>query len=89
MGDIFRSAQRVVAWLGLASEDSPLALRLLGDMGERVQVCKHSRIVHSPDSPLPDWRMAYNAAQIDNNPKAWDAVFDLLCRPWFSRVWVS
>ncbi|MCJ1456068.1 hypothetical protein MMC28_006425 [Mycoblastus sanguinarius] len=82
MGEIFASAEHVVAWLGRASEDSSLAIdfviTLYGaiknlTVTEKVPVTRDS-LCRSPLCEHP-------------SPK-WTALRRLLERPWFNRVWV-
>ena len=89
MADIFRSARRVVVWLGLATDSSSWALRLLERLGDQIQCTKAYHRMPSPNCPHPDWYLLSDAAQIESDPRIWDAVFRLLWHPWFYRLWVS
>ena len=88
MGDIFKHARRVIVWLGLASHDSSLALRVLGRIGDQIECSKAYYVLPAPDCTEMEWHKATDASCIDNDPETWRAVYDLLCRPWFERLWV-
>jgi hypothetical protein len=88
MGDIYKYAQRVVVWLGLASTDSTLALHVLGLIGDQVEFSKKHRSARAPGCRYKDWYLTTNAADLDSDPKTWLAVYNLLLRPWFYRLWV-
>jgi hypothetical protein len=89
MGDIFQSARRVVVCLGLARQDSSLALRMPGHIGTQLQVSKDYFAMPSSDCAQPHWFKVRDAAQFDSDPRTWYATRNLLCRPWFGRLWIS
>jgi hypothetical protein len=88
MGDIFHYAQRVVVWLGLASFDSALALRVLSRMGDQVEYSKSQFLFPAPDHMVQGLYTNTYASYIDSDPETWYAVHDLICRPWFYRLWI-
>ena len=90
MGDIYRTAELVVGWLGPASEGSDLAMKALGYIGQ--EMCAMD------DGPVLEERAAFFAQVLpvpsDDErvtaktqfPAA--AVGELLERPWWLRTWV-
>jgi len=88
MGDIFKHARRVVVWLGLASHDSSIALRVLGRIGDQIEWSKGTHVLPAPDCTEMEWYKTTDASCIDDDPETWRAVYDLICRPWFRRLWV-
>jgi len=89
MGDIFKFARRVIVWLGVASDNSSLAMRVLGHMADQVEITKTSNVWPRPHCTEPEWYDAIDASCVDDDPTTWHAVYDLVTRPWFSRLWVS
>lgn len=88
MKDIFKYARRVIAWIGLPSHNSLLALRKLGHLGNQVEYIKSYTVLPAPDCIEPEWYKAVDASCIDDDADTWCAVHDLLMRPWFRRLWV-
>jgi hypothetical protein len=88
MGDIYKFARRVVVWLGLPSEDSSLALRVLARLGDQIDCSKNRFLIPAPGCTEATWWCATNASCVDANPETWQAVHYLLQRPWFFRLWV-
>ncbi|KAF2797554.1 hypothetical protein K505DRAFT_298205 [Melanomma pulvis-pyrius CBS 109.77] len=72
MPDIYKSAQRVYAWLGNEEDRSDLAIDCLLDINERSQSSKQ------PAKPLLP----------SEDSLAWDAIVKFFGRSWFRRVWV-
>lgn len=72
MPDIYKSAQRVYAWLGNEEDRSDLAIDCLLDINERSQSSKQ------PAKPLLP----------SEDSLAWDAIIKFFGRPWFRRVWI-
>ncbi|KAF2272457.1 HET-domain-containing protein, partial [Westerdykella ornata] len=63
MGDIYKRAKQVVAWLGDSDEETRIALDLLTDWTATTK-------------RLSDYR-----------PPSWDALCNLLERPYWTRLW--
>lgn len=87
MSDIFSKATGVVVWLGPESDDSPVAMDCVQEVGANVK---------------PDWeRLVLNAASLET-PRHWTniyealpfgraqflALYNLTRRPWFERLWI-
>jgi hypothetical protein len=89
MADIYKYAQRVIVWLGGATSDSSMALRILGHIGNQIEFSRDWSIAPAPGCTEPKWCRLDDAAVIDERPETWDAVLGLLTRPWFDRLWVK
>lgn len=76
MGDVYKSAQRVVAWLGVHDRYTDNALGLLGKFAE------------IPKEQYSD--PAYDVSSLILNipSESWEALSALLSRPYFIRAWV-
>ena len=84
--DVYRSAYRVIAWLGEASADSGLALETMRYLGEQIEISQSTWQHLPPHAKEQDWvnmefRLPYTIKQ-------WQALTSLMARPWFRRVWV-
>lgn len=88
MGHIFRLASRVVVWLGPAEDTSDEACDLLAAVSERVTS------LGTPCTVQPKPGSSITPGQIHRSDWCpWDsrqatAIYNLLRRPWFERVWV-
>jgi hypothetical protein len=86
MADIYRLAQRVLIWLGTdAGFQADLAFKWI--RGYAKYAIKQWRRVNCSSFPdfIPlddDWGMS------PPTPQVFDAIADLLHRPWFFRIWV-
>lgn len=83
---VYEEARRVIVWLGPTSDDSDLAMRILGDLGKQVVVLKDGDILPAPGIDEADWQSA--RFTLPYSPSTWAAIASLLRRPWFSRVWI-
>ncbi|KJZ75174.1 hypothetical protein HIM_05368 [Hirsutella minnesotensis 3608] len=85
MTDIYRAACRVVAWLGVEGNDSTNAFETLGHISAQLEVTKGGRIIASPSAVDPTiWR---NDTPVQLPDRTWQALFSLVDRPWFYRLW--
>jgi hypothetical protein len=85
MREIYKYADRVVVWLGISSEKSALALSTLEYLGKQVEVTRDHAILPSPDCTEPQ---LVNTVELPFDEGLWQAVLEILERPWFERVWV-
>jgi hypothetical protein len=86
MGAIYKHAQRVVVWLGLASTDSSLVTDALGRIGRQVEYTKSNDILPAPGCSEKTWYWTIDTADPDSDSKTWLAVHSLLLRPWFGKT---
>jgi hypothetical protein len=90
MGEIFRHASRVVAWLGPDSEDSSLAMQCLKAATEHTMLSECGQFL-GPAAGTPPENAHWSAITA---PTTWSrhellAVQRLLRRAWYSRLWVG
>ncbi|KAK8070597.1 hypothetical protein PG997_010800 [Apiospora hydei] len=84
---IYRSAARVLVWLGPERDDSALAMRLIGFTGARVEVDWSSYSYTGFDA---DYLAGVETefGMVFSDPAFVASVGSLLEREWFKRVWV-
>jgi hypothetical protein len=80
MGDIYANAHRTLVWLGHASEDSDLAMDFIPKINEAFKIIK--------DSPEVTEELLLKTLQVERASSTWEALGNLLSRPWFQRLWV-
>ncbi|KAL8282637.1 hypothetical protein RB600_005876 [Gaeumannomyces tritici] len=86
MSEIFKSAHRVVAFLGPEAGNSGLALRTLHHLGRQVEVLVPNMRIPAPGAAHPDW--VERAAELPYDGATWDAIDALMNRKWFTRLWI-
>ncbi|KAF0319297.1 heterokaryon incompatibility protein [Colletotrichum asianum] len=79
MSRIYQRATNTAIWLGEASEGSDVAIKLLEEVNIRLQFTTEDDI-----DPKEFERMRLP----EPKSKDWSALWDLLSRPWFTRVWI-
>ncbi|KAF7514153.1 hypothetical protein GJ744_004478 [Endocarpon pusillum] len=83
MKDIYTRASRVLVWLGLAADNSDAVMDYIGTLNAEPDLLEHKNWVYSDTwdwSTCRPWRPL---------PVTQPSVDALLCRPWFSRVWIQ
>jgi len=85
MARIYRSAYRVVAWLGPQRDRSNLALSALEWLG-RQQV--HTQEGWFYLAPCIDSEWHSSTKEVPYSPEVWEALRHLLGREWLERPWV-
>lgn len=91
MGEIYAHARRVVVWLGPGSHNTQLAVSTIRSLAAHVEL---SSIFDTMEAG--DWRLKEGADAGIADPEnrlplsvdEWQAVADLLARPWFGRLWI-
>jgi hypothetical protein len=86
MDKIYKFAERVVVWLGPESPSSGLAMSTLEFLGRQVELTKDYHRLPSPDCDKPQWNMS--TQPLPYSEETWQAIFNLLGRPWFGRLWI-
>ncbi|CAJ2502904.1 Uu.00g102980.m01.CDS01 [Anthostomella pinea] len=83
MADIYRSATRVIVWLGAADEFTQPAVDLITRLS---QLSEHERVTIDPQA----FDNAHNAQLLGavNSAAHWRALALLFGRTWFTRAWV-
>jgi Heterokaryon incompatibility protein (HET) len=82
MGQIFHSAQRVLAWLGEAENESDESMTVVEDIAE---LCTKIKERGDWDSFSPQLLADFG---FETNDKNWTALRHLLHRPYWSRIWI-
>lgn len=93
MGDVFSKADNVIIWLGNESDDSGTAFNALNKL--YFNYYKKSRISKSPLSEKIATGSIPTVDVLESLPpksaltdREWEALKNLLHRPWFHRLWV-
>ncbi|CAJ0549782.1 Ff.00g033950.m01.CDS01 [Fusarium sp. VM40] len=99
MRDIYKYAQRVIAWLGPADGHSPIAIGLLQELADCIDFTKgdedilnnrmtfkrekYDFIMSGPAHDINSW-----SKPLPYSDQQWKAVASLISRSWFRRLWV-
>ena len=88
MSDIYARAERVVVWLGPASDGSTSAIKLILDVGAVVSVSlgQLHNVLSKARAGQP-W-MKHQKSLVTRNPEQFAAIYRLLARSWFKRLWI-
>ena len=89
MGDIYKSAVRVIAWIGAESDNSSLALDILESVGMSLEVDWITFSMRSKFSDTTCTSWADESQEIPLKETEMRAVVQILQRPWFTRLWVQ
>ncbi len=81
MGAIYKGAQHVRAWLGFADETDEAGLELLRRVHDRCGLIQ-------PDDMSKDFSFPQQLGLPGHNDPGWRSVFEILHRPYFSRIWI-
>ncbi|KAF3004605.1 hypothetical protein E8E14_007502 [Neopestalotiopsis sp. 37M] len=95
MADIYQYAHRVIAWLGPEADDSNLAMIAMQDVGSQILV----NWPENNDSSQPQFEISaaqgfdgvewiHLRALIPLQTPEQNAIYHLLSRPWFNRLWI-
>ncbi|QDS74145.1 hypothetical protein FKW77_001233 [Venturia effusa] len=87
MGDIYRLANRVVAWLGPAENDSDHAMRLIRDISCQIEVDFRNLTMKSIPG-VQDQSIGDISSTLRLTSKDLTALYHLFGRSWFERLWV-
>jgi hypothetical protein len=82
---IYEEARQVIVWLGLSTQESDVAISALKELGRQVVVTAQGQLFPAPGAAIT-WLDA--PVTLPYSPFLWSAINSLLCRPWFTRVWV-
>lgn len=89
MGEIYRKASKVVAWLGLPDEKTPSTFNFLKGLSRYVIAIGRKEGVGFPNSAEDNDKLL--EAMVKEYPTSlpqWTDVQAFLERDWFSRVWI-
>lgn len=88
MGEMYKRADRVVVWLGPAADDSKHAIDLMKSLASKVQI-NWDTFAKRPSlegADEPHW--ADENIKLPYDGRGWRALYSLLNRAWFQRLWV-
>ncbi|PVH68044.1 HET-domain-containing protein [Cadophora sp. DSE1049] len=83
MKDIYARASRVLVWIGSVADNSDAVMDYIGTVNAEPDMLEYKNWIYSDTwdwSSCRPWRPL---------PVAQQSVDALLCRPWFSRVWIQ
>ena len=88
MADIYRSAAKVIVWLGPEANSSTAAIEALRTLASKIHVDWGLSIISaaSEEDAESDWVDVTKRAPFDL--ETWISIAWLLDRSWFSRLWV-
>lgn len=87
MADIFRLADRAVVWLGTEKDNSAHILKTLSQLGSEIEV-EYRSFTLSPASSDSILHWSDRSKTLPYSDHELQDTGALLCRPWFSRLWV-
>lgn len=88
MAQIYSLAARVVIWLGPASPDSDLAMRLVRDLGQAISYDPKTGTLTSTSNVEAESHWADLDQLLPYEEAELGALKNLFWRPWFERLWV-
>lgn len=87
MADVYRSAEKVVVWLGPKGNGSDLALAAMTTTASKLQVdWYHYTIRPASEDTDFSWLDTENPLPFDD--ETYRSIAFLLERPWFERLWI-
>ncbi|RHZ65262.1 hypothetical protein CDV55_107570 [Aspergillus turcosus] len=87
MGKIYRHSTGVIAWLGPEKDDSTRALNTMSWIGVQIEA-DYSRWLVDPSENCIHPSFLDMDADIPLRPEETRAIFHLLSRQWFERLWI-
>ncbi|KAH7149237.1 heterokaryon incompatibility protein-domain-containing protein [Dactylonectria estremocensis] len=85
LSKMYSLTTRVVVWLGPEEDGSSVAISLLAHVGAQIETTLDGFRLTSPDAEEPTW---YDIdVNLPISPSEWEAIEELVSRPWFTRVW--
>jgi len=93
MGDIYTMAETTLSWLGEASDDSDVALELIRALGDWTREHQGEIFDDEGDDPPEDGSIQTTTDAIEwlgfpLRNQNWPALWRLLERPYWTRVWI-
>ncbi|KAI1469849.1 HET-domain-containing protein [Daldinia caldariorum] len=87
MGDIFRTASRVVGFLGEESDDSARAMNIMSYIGSQVDV-NWEPVNMWPSKHCADPTVADRHCKLPVGARDMCAIYHIIHRGWFERLWI-
>ena len=88
MGDIFQKAKRVIVWLGPEQDWSTLALNQMDLLASKIKVDWQYQTMQPASTEHLEAHWADLSVALPYDWKTWDAIYHLLNRSWFERLWI-
>lgn len=88
IGDIHRLARRVIGFLGPAHDESDLALEILENLANMVEVDFSSGLIKPSAIGFKDSSWADMHSALPYGRREILAIYHLVCRDWFRRLWI-
>jgi hypothetical protein len=88
MRDIYGMAQRVVVWLGTEDSDSTYALTIMDQLNSKIDVSWLHATMKPSSSSADEQDWADRTKVLPYEARELDALYSLLHREWFERLWV-
>ncbi|KAL8878535.1 MAG: hypothetical protein Q9198_003674 [Flavoplaca austrocitrina] len=88
MADIYKSAAKVLIWIGTAADNSALAIKALETLASKIHVDWRLNAISaaSEDHVESEWLDHSKPAPFED--QTWVSIGQILDRSWFSRLWV-
>ena len=88
MADIYRSASKVIIWLGPAAHNSEVAMETLSAIASKISIKwrTHTMELAHPEDTDPDLLSFEKELKLDY--EIWKSLDHLLNRAWFRRLWI-
>ena len=88
MADIYRSASKVIIWLGPAGDNSDIAMKTLSSISSRINVQWATHAIEVIDTNEMSSDLVSFTKGMDLDEETWKALVHLLNRAWFFRLWI-
>ena len=88
MGEIYRLASRVVAWLGPEEDNSNRGMELMDYLGSQVVTSFGGSYGLRPALGTTDASLSDSEVALPFDATELEAIYHLICRDWFDRLWV-
>ncbi|OTA98431.1 hypothetical protein M426DRAFT_28445 [Hypoxylon sp. CI-4A] len=88
MGDIYRLAQRVVAFLGPEGNDTSCAIDLIRRIGDTVEVDFAAGLVKATATSAEESGWADMQQSLPLGRQELISIYNFMCRDWFDRLWI-
>jgi hypothetical protein len=88
MADLYTLSKRVVVWLGPEGHDSSLALSLLESLATKIKVDWASETMKAISEDQSEQHWVDKGKLLPYNEREIAAVYAILERPWFERLWI-
>lgn len=87
IGELLRFANRVIAWLGPEENNSSRAMEIVSFVGSQIIVDWITKVI-LPSPGCSQHILAQKAAELDFLSENAGAIYRLISRPWYERLWI-